>query len=146
MTRSRSKSGFSFVETLVATLILMVGIVGLMTAVASVFQMTRSVDRTGMATEILRKSIETTRSLGFNNATEGATTAYYDVNGVLLFTRNGAAYEVVTTVTSDEFQISQGGATVPGDYALRRVVVAVSKYGENTPITTSGTYLVRGGL
>ena len=146
--RVSKRRGISYVEALAATLILSISFAAMISVLGNVYNLTSSVDRTGLTTAIARRALENARSLGFTNVAEGSTTEFYNAHGISVgsIVTADTAYQAVTSTTSDEFQVAQGGGSVPGDFALRRVVVVVYNSTTKASLATAGTFLTRGGL
>lgn len=146
--KSRLRKGAIFIESLAAILILTVGVIGLLSMAAVVYQVTERTDRTGIGTSLARRMIEQTRVRGFFGVEEGTVVLYYDVNGANETTADQSSnmYRVERTVTSSAFEANAAGQPVFSAQALRTVTVSVFREDTGALIFQTGTYLSRGGL
>lgn len=136
-----AKKGMTLVEVLTAALILVVGLMGLVSAWAFSYQVTINVDNTGVGYNIGRQTVEQVKYQGFDSAPEGTTTTYYDANMNRVGSSAQSRFTVVTQITSD---ILSGGVPAPG--SLRLVSVTVTLTGTGAVLYTTTTYLVRAGI
>ena len=145
--RKRRCSGSGLIELLVATLLLCIGLMGLVNTWAFSFRVTQNTDDRGTAYVLARQAMERVKMSGFSGTAEGTTTAYY--TGSQATTTAGSAYYTVTTsVVSDSVQSGTAGAAgaVPAQAALRTVTVTVTLSSSARTLFTTSTYLVRAGI
>jgi Tfp pilus assembly protein PilV len=128
----RGKRGIALVDMLVASMLLCIGIMGLVGVYSFSFNMTVTTDDMGIGYNLGRQSMENTTRQGFTGAVDGTTTTYYNGSEVVQANQNTARYQVVNTV-----------ATVNG---LRTVTVVVSSVPANTVLYQTNTYLVQAGI
>gem|GEM_PF-5711430 len=146
MARRTKRSGFSILESIIATAIVGVALMGMVNLFSFSYGMTQKTTALSFAYSVGRNSLENVRSLGFYNATEGTTTSYYASNGTGPSSTQGSnRYRVVVTVTTDKFATT-GGVTVVAEDALRAVKVVVTDLGTSSTIYSAGTTLARGGI
>lgn len=126
-----------------ASLVLVIGLVGIGNLFFTVYNLTGESANASVAYNMARDQIENVHAQGFYNATEGTTTVYYDNKGANPSSTKGSnRYSVVIVITSDKF--TSTGA--PAEDALRAVRVTVTDLSKNTVLYSTGTSLVRGGL
>jgi Tfp pilus assembly protein PilV len=130
------------IETLVATVIVTVAMLGSVGIFMSTATLTSRTTEASIAATLARRGIEEAKNLGFANIPEGSTVRYYDVNGLggATSTSTTDRYKVVTSVTSDSIT---GG--VVAQTALRTVIVTVQRKADNSTLETTGTYFAWGG-
>jgi Tfp pilus assembly protein PilV len=146
--KRRLARGVTFIESLVGTLIVAVGIMGLFAMATFVYTLTAKTDGNGIAYLLAKRRCEEVHTLGSYNVPEGTTNYYYDANGANQTTTASSTsrYRVTTTVTSNETAIDASGHVVPALSALRTVDVAVYRQTDGVQLVHTGTYLSRGGL
>ena len=147
--RSRRSRGAGLVELMVASLLLVIGIMGLVNTWAFSFRVTRNTDDKGIAYSIARQLVERIKMSGFTSTAEGTTTAYYTPNQAATSSTSTTAYfKVTTSVVSDMIQTGTAGVVgaVPKPEALRTVTVTVQTLSPLTTVHTTRTYLVRAGI
>jgi Tfp pilus assembly protein PilV len=135
------------IELLVASLLLCIGLMGLVNTWAFSFRVTQNTDNRGTAYVLARQALERVKMSGFNGTAEGTTTAYY--NGNQETAAAAAAYFTVTTsVVSDSVQSGTAGVAgaVPAPEALRTATVTVKLSSSGLALFTTSTYLVRAGI
>ncbi|WP_227625047.1 hypothetical protein [Fimbriimonas ginsengisoli] len=130
------------IETLVATLIVTVAMLGSVGIFMTVSNLTARVSEDSAAQMLCRRGIEEAKNLGFANLAEGSTTRYYDQNcaGGSTTTSSTDRYRVTTTVSSNLFV-----DTSVSEKALRTVTVVVSLAPNGAEKGRSVTYLAWGG-
>jgi len=139
----RRQRGLTYLETLVATAIVTVTMLGTVGILLNVGTLTDRTSERSTAMSLARRGIEEAKSLGFANLAEGTITRYYDVNGsggLTTTTTSTDRFKVATAVTSDA--LTSG---VPTQTALRTVIVTVYRSKDNAVLETTGTYLAWGG-
>lgn len=139
----RRQRGLTYIETLVATAIVTVTMLGTVGILVNVGTLTSRTSERSTAMSLARRGIEEAKDLGFANLAEGTITRYYDVNGsggLTTATPSTDQFKVATAVSSDALS---GG--VPTQTALRTVTVTVSRASDNTVLEKTGTYLAWGG-
>jgi len=152
--RRRRRRGVTYIEVMVAALILAVSLCAMASMWYFSFNMSGNTDSKGVAYAIGRHALEEVKENGFRYAAEGTTTLYYDNSGGGESTtqQNSSFYQVTVVVTSDKLSTSDSGASVPADDALRSVVVTVTllqaqgSMPTGTVVYTTGTYLARSGV
>jgi len=148
ITKTSRRRGITLIDTLVATMIVTVAMVGSVGIFMASSNMTNNVVVNTVGASLARRGIEEARSQGFvwcttdNGAVpcDGTTTAYYDNHGQVLANSTGSAYTVTTSVTSSS--LTSG---VPDSTSLRTVIVTVKNAAGSTLYTT-GSYLTWGGI
>lgn len=130
------------VETLVATAIVTVAMMGSVGIFFSVSNLSDKTAEGSVVSSLVRRTIEEAKNKGFANLPEGTTTKYDDMYGAGDHTTKTAAdrYMVTMSVTSDVIT-----AGVPDKTALRTVIVTVKRVSDNSTLETTGTYLAWGG-
>jgi Tfp pilus assembly protein PilV len=146
----KRQRGVTFIEVLVAALILVSCLAAVCSTLVFMFSMsTQTVDK-AVAYNLGRRQVEIVKETGFYNTAEALSSApqidYYDGNFTLMNTNpNVARYKVVTTVTSDII-ISASNPIRPADTALRDVRVKVYINGTPNIAYQTATYLSRSGI
>lgn len=158
--RRPKQRGVTFIEILIAGLLLSIGLMGLVNVWNFSFQITTNTDDKVVAYNLGRQAMERMKLAGFNNtppgtttglypdATEGTTTLYYNGNLGALGSASGARFSVTTSVTSSAVKSGTAGVAgaVPSDTALRTVTVTVKLISTNQTLYQASTYLVRAGI
>lgn len=151
---ARNTRGLTFIDTLAASLIIVIAMAGTVATFLAASNMTSNTETRSVAQSLARWSIEQAKSQGFDWCTtstagtenaapcDGTTTAYYSNVGVLLASSTGASYTVTTTVSSNPTPV--GG--VVSQSALRTLTVTVSSTQTGTTQVTTSTYLTWGGI
>ncbi|WP_227625120.1 type IV pilus modification PilV family protein [Fimbriimonas ginsengisoli] len=142
ISRSQRSRGITMIETLIATVIVTVAMLGAVGIFMSVATLSANTAQASTAETIARRAIEEAKNLGFANLPEGSTTRYFDINGAGGATSTSPTdrFKVVTTVSSD---VISGG--VVDKTALRTVIVTVISTTDNKTLETTGTYFAWGG-
>src|SRR4051794_25092389 len=78
--RKRKCRGSGLIELLVASLLLCIGLMGLVNTWAFSFRVTQNTDDRGTAYVLARQAMERVKMAGFNGAAEGTATTYYNAN------------------------------------------------------------------
>jgi Tfp pilus assembly protein PilV len=145
----RRRRGSSFIEVMVAGIIISIGVMALVSMWSFSYRMTMKSEDTGMSYVLARQATEAARIQGFTSAAEGTATTYYSGGfSVVSGDSASARYKVVTSVTSSAVSsgtIGQAGA-VPATTAIRTVSVTVSLKSTNEVMHRMATYLVSGGI
>lgn len=164
----RIKSGYSLLESLIATLIVGVSIVALTTLWATILNYYTRTGETQEAGQIARAELERCKAFGVDNLPLGtvsgatatytgafdtssnswsANTQYYDYVGQRVSGPNadGVRYSVTDTITDSTI------ATTATSYGFtiksrRAVVVTVTVLPAGKTVVTMGTNIVKGGL
>jgi len=146
-TRLRRLRGLTLIETMVATMIITVAMIGSLGIFMSAQNMAGETSDNSVAESLVRGAVEAARSQGFYWCTtpgstpcDGSTTAYYDASGNST-TAASAKFTVVTTVASSS--LTSG---VPDNTALRTITVKVTRKSSGAVLETSGSYLAWGGV
>ena len=140
----------SFIEVLVAALILVSCLAAVCSTIIFTYKMSAQTVDKALAYNLARRQMETIKETGFYNTAELLSSApqtdYYDGNFTLMNnTPTVARYKVVTTVTSD-FIVSASSPIRPADNALRDVRITVYQNGTTTVLYQLATYLCRDGI
>lgn len=145
----RTAQGITLVELLIASLLLAIGLMGLINAWIFSYNITTSSDDLGVAYNLGRYAMEQVKMNGFSGQPEGTVTKYYDGSETQVAqTSPSNRYTVTVSVVSDAVKSGTAGqaGAVPADNALRTVNVTVKLSGTNTILYQTGTYLVRAGI
>lgn len=144
----RRQRGITFVELLVAGLILSIGFMGIVQTWVYSFNVTTASDDSAIAYNLGRQAVERAKESGFTAAAEGTATNYYDGNQVLQGSSAGSRYTVTTAISSDVMSSGTSGQTggVAAQSALRTVAVTVTLTSDGTTLYTTTTYLCRAGI
>jgi Tfp pilus assembly protein PilV len=142
MARRTKRSGFTILESVMATLIVAVALMGVGNLFWTAYNLATESTGASVAYNVARDVVEQVHAQGFYNAAEGTKTVYYDRTGANPSSTQGTnRYKVVTVITSDK----KVGTSVAED-ALRAVTVTVTDLSTNSVVYQTGTNLVRGGL
>src|SRR5688572_27251498 len=118
----RSRRGMTLIESLVASIIIAVCIMGVVSLWGFTMNMTSNTDERAVGYNLVRRALEKAKSQGFVSAPEGTAVLYYDAaGGGESGTRGSLKFSVTTVVTSSLFE-TQNGVTRPADNAIRTVV------------------------
>jgi Tfp pilus assembly protein PilV len=146
---SKRRRGGSYIEILVTILILGVSLVAALNLFSFSFLMTEKTADEGIAYNLLRKSVESVRNLGFSYVflPDGTVTTYYNsTGGDLSNVQNaGHKFKVIRTVTSDKYTTTPTGPRPSAD-SMRTVRVQVQKLPTNELVCETATMVVRSGL
>lgn len=136
----------TLIESLVASIVVAVCIMGVVSLWGFTMKMTSNTDDRAVGYNLVRRALERAKSQGFNGAPEGSVVLYYDAaGGGESVTSGSLKFSVTTVVTSSLFE-TQNGVVRPADNAIRTVVATVRTVSDNAIVQASGTLLVRGGL
>ena len=143
----RSRRGITFVELLVAGLLLSIGLMAIVQTWTYSFFVTASSDDSAIAYNLGRQAIERTKTSGFDAAPEGTSNVYYNGNQTQTSSSN-SRYTVRTTIVSDIVKSGTAGqaGAVPDAYALRSVSIRVSLTSGGSVLYQTSTYLCRAGI
>lgn len=143
--RRKSEHGGTFVEIMIAGLLLSIGMMALVNVWLFAFRVTTNTDDKVIAYNLGRQAMERVKMAGFSSAAEGTTIQYF--TGDQAQVTSGYRFKVTTYIVSD--QVSSGtpgtAGAVPADSALRTVTVTVQLHPTNETLYQSSTYLVRAG-
>lgn len=130
------------IETLVATMIVTVAMMGIVGIFWGVSNLTRQTAMASVSQSLARRGIEEAKNKGFANLSNGTTVLYYDQNGTggVTTKTNSHRYSVSTVVTTTP------DASGDADKALKTVVVTVRRLADNVTLESTGTYLAWGGI
>lgn len=140
--------GGSYVEILVAGLLLSIGVMAIVNVWRFSFVVTTRNDEMSVAYILGRRAMENVKIAGFSSAAEGSTTLYYDgLQNQVASSSSSARYAVTTSVVSDIVKSGTSGVAgaVPANTALRTVTIVVSRVGGGELYRTT-TYLARAGI
>lgn len=135
-----TRRGFTFIELLVALLLLGAVLSGLIGLWSFGFNTTRHSQDLGVAYNIGRREIEKTRTVGFMLVLEGTQTTGYDGlgNPTSEPSPHFTAVTTLNTLPDANGQINTG--------CLRRLTVQVTSRDSADRLFQSTTYFTRGGL
>jgi Tfp pilus assembly protein PilV len=138
--RRQSRRGTSFIEVMVAGLLLSIGIMALVQVWAFSYRVTVNTDDKTLSYNLGRRAMEEVKKnflvARYDPANMlGTTTAYYSGTGEKLTGASGAQYSVTTAVVTD-------GATPP----LYTASVKVNVISTGAVQYSTGTYLVKQGI
>ena len=144
----RSIRGSGLIELLIASLLLCIGVMGLVSTWAFSYRVTQLTDDRGIAYNLGRQAIERAKMTGFTNTSEGSATLYYDGDQTLQGSSATARFSVTTNVVSDSMQSGSSGVSggVPASTALRTVTITVQTVSPVQTLYTTTTYLARAGV
>jgi Tfp pilus assembly protein PilV len=145
----QSTRGASFIELLMAGLILTIGLMALVQIWTFSFRVTTNSDDLSNGYTLGSQRMESIRVQGFASAPEGATTLYYDGNQNAVAENSASKrYRVTTTIVSDFVSSGTAGQSgaVPADNALRTVTIAVTRLVDSYALYSTSTYLVKEGV
>jgi len=147
LTRKARRRGVTYVDTLIASMIAVVGIVGTLNLVTFLANMTQRNQVSSVAYNVARVAVETVRSGGFPNYPDGTTYTYYDNNANLVgsIPNRVTKYKVITTASTNKYMV-KNGVNFPSYNATRTVTVQVNNYPADTQLVKWGTLLIRGGI
>jgi prepilin-type N-terminal cleavage/methylation domain-containing protein len=129
--------GVTLVEVMVASLILVVGMMGITTAWIFSMNLTRTTDETAVSFNIARSTVERIRGIGFQFTPIATTEAFYDSSGITAG-KNGAYYRAVT-------KVSEAGMAAP-PLDQKEIRVTVNRVSDGKVLFATRTYLTLGGL
>ena len=155
--RIQRRRGVTFIEILIASLILGLMLSSLVRFWYFSFTMTSNADSQGLAYSIARRVMERAKETGFTYTPEGTSVLYYDENGgnesassmgtvMPDGTTKRPTFAVTTTVVSDRFTTNAQGVTSPALNSLRTVTVTVTLVTSGKVLYQTSTYLARGGV
>lgn len=145
----RSQRGGSFIEMMVAGLLLSIGMMAMVSTWTFSFRVTTNTDNSVIAYNLGRQAIEVLKRNVFPLPQEGTTTAYYDGNQTSVSsTSPSRVFSVTTAVVSDSMKSGSAGVAggVPADYSLRHVTVDVILLQTGTTLYHTETNLTRAGI
>ena len=138
---SRSKArGFTLIEALVATLIMALSIMAMISLWNFTFNLTVKADNVGVAYAVGRHAMERVKLAGFEFADEGATTLYYDRLGGSESAARSAQHRMkaVTSINS--------GLGYPSYNASRAVVITITQLNTGEMLYKTGATLTKKGI
>lgn len=150
--RRQSEHGGSFVELMVAGLLLSIGLMAIVNLWTFSFRVTTNTDDIGIGYQLGRQAMERVKMSGFSSASEGSTTNYYTGDQALTTSSSSTRrYAVTTNIVSDQVTSGTPGVAgaVPADGALRTVTITVQLIEGGQVVRTlyqTTTYLVRAGI
>ena len=141
--RTHRRGGFTLIELLSASVIVGTCIAAIVSTWAFAFGLTAQADRQSAGYSLGRRAIEEVKETGFQDTSEGTTTAYYDSTGGSRNTVAAAShtYTVVTAVSTDVMN-----GSVPAPSALRTITVTVTFRSTGATVYQGYTYLARAGI
>jgi len=146
---TRKCRGFSFIEVLIASMIVGLSLVAMISTWYVSIKMTGETSDQGIAYNLARQTIETIKGTGFSNTPEAPTTApiihYYDGSETLQDSNPSAGRYIVTTTVVSSVTVPGSNPVTPDNFALRTVTVTVTLATDGTVLCQFTTYLVRGG-
>ena len=145
----RSQRGMTYIEVLVAALVMGISLAGMVSMWYFSFNLTVANDSEGIAYNIGRQAMEQTRIQGFVFAPEGVTTTFYN-NSEAVVTSTDPSRSLLLNVSVVSSAVSSGTAgysgAVPADAALRTVTITVTRLSDTRLMYTTSTYLVKYGI
>jgi Tfp pilus assembly protein PilV len=145
----RRRRGATLVESLVASLLATVVLMGLVRLWGFGYKMTMSTNDKAIAYNLARQTTERVRGTGFNITLDGTDIRYYDAAGLgESYTQTSAhRFRVTLVVTTDRLMTnSQTGATQPAPTALRTAKITVTLIPTNEVLQQTTTHLARAGV
>lgn len=141
------EQGTTLIEVLIASMILVVGLMGLTGLWAYAETLTVDTDEIAIAYNLGRQALEQVKVAGFTQAPEGTTVAYYNANQGAA-TSGTARYTVATGVVSSAVASGTAGSSgaTPSQSALRTVTVSVRRGNAGRLLYATNTYLVGHGI
>jgi len=145
--RRQSEYGGTFVEIMVAGVLLSIGLMGLVNVWLFSFRVTTNTDDKVIAYNLGRQAMERVKMAGFTSAAEGSSDEYYTGDQVLTPSGGTWRFRVTTNIVSDQVKSGTPGVAgaVPADTALRTVTITVRLVGTAEILYQTTTYLVRAG-
>jgi Tfp pilus assembly protein PilV len=153
----KKRHGLSLIELLMASLVAVLGVVGMFSSWGYCNRIIVGQRTTNMAYQLARADIERAKVLGFANLPLGtldvakttavytAPTEYFDASGAKLANSTGAYYSVVRTVTDKQF-LAAGSTYSLLSTSIRTVKTKVSKVQGNAEVVTMATNVIQGGI
>jgi Tfp pilus assembly protein PilV len=142
----------TFIELLVATLLMVMALMGLMSLWVVAFSFTAQSSDTGAGYNLGRLEVERMKDIGFFYATDGTQTRFFKQTsaGVTeVASAAGADFQVTTSVTTGHLtgnsDASFQRAASASDQEMRRVRVTVTALHPQEVVFDTVTYLSRGG-
>ncbi len=145
----KRRRGVTFVELMVASLLVAIGLGGLVHMWAFSFQVTVNNEDIGMAYNLGNQRMEAVKIAGFANAPEGTTSTYYDGNEMPVAAGATAAlYRLDVNIVSSAVTSGTAGMSgaVPADTALRTVTITGTVIPSGKTLYRTYTYLAKGGV
>jgi Tfp pilus assembly protein PilV len=133
----RGERGLTLIEALIATLIVGVSLMALMSAWLYSFNMTRSTDELTVSYNLGRIGVERMRAMGYFYADPNGMPEWWDAN-MQPTTQQNASYRVVTTITT-------GRDASRSQYNLKQIEVVVVRVSDGAELFRTQTYLTWGG-
>ncbi len=134
--RARRLRGVTYLETLVAAVILSVALMGAMSAWAFSFNITRTTDDVAVGAALARDAIERQHALGSAHAQ--SETRYFSIS-LAQVDASAARYSVATTVTNEN-------SSAGWQLNLVHVSVVVTRVSDSAVIGATQTFLALGGV
>lgn len=152
----RRQRGITFIEILMAALILAVCLMTLMNVWLYSFATTRSTDEIGFAYNLARRAIERLRAQGYYYADPTTIPQYYSIQGTALqehqdspgFAPSGAPGSVATAPSAAHYRMVTtiaNGSDAVAPYNLRQISIVVTRLSDGTELFRTQTYLTQGG-
>ncbi len=168
-TKQKRLRAFTFIEGLVATLIMVVAIAAMFGTYTTCFKTSAAVTETTSAAEICQAQLEIAKVYGASNmplGTYSSTTktatwtgayipatgwtsagfAYYNFSGTQLASSTGAYFKVQMTMVDSNVLAGTGSTYTLQASTIRALVVTVTNISKGTVDYTMATNLVIGGL
>ena len=144
----RTRRGITFVELLVAALLMSIGVMGLVGTWAFSYRVTEKTDSVGMSYNVGRMVLEQYKLMGFS-APEGPAAFYYNGDGQgVSSTSSARRYRVDVQITSDVVNSGTAGQSgaVPNQYALRDLTINVIYLPSGETLWQTHTRRVKAGI
>lgn len=145
-------AGVTFIELLVATLIMVMALMGLMSLWVVAFNFTVQSSDTGAGYNLGRLAVERMKAIGFFYATDGTETHFFKQTSsgtIKVTSAAGADFQVTTNVTTGHLTGNSDAsfqlAASASDQEMRRVRVTVTALRTQEVVFDTVTYLSRGG-
>ncbi len=138
--RTGGTRGFTIIEALIASLIMASSVMAMISLWNFTFNLTVKADNVGAAYTVGRHAMERVKLAGFDYATEGVTTLYYDQQGGSESANKGAQHRLrmVTNIVSDP--------GYPSYSAVRTVIITVTVLNTGQTLYTTGATLTKKGI
>ena len=145
-------AGVTFIELLIATLIMVMALMGLMSLWVVAFSFTAQSSDTGAGYNLGRLEVERMKDIGFFYASDGTQTRFFKQTSsgtTEVASAAGADFQVTTSVTTGHLTSNNDAsfqlAASASDQEMRRVRVTVTALRVKEVVFDTVTYLSRGG-
>lgn len=146
----RRRRGVTYVEVLVASLILTVCVAGIVHMWYMAFNLSVQTDQQGIGYAVGRRGIEKVKQTGFYNTplSPATTTYYYDATGANESTTSSSStvFKMTIAVSCDQTTTDSNGNTIVADTGVLTATVTVSLNATGKTLYSSSTALARAGI